>query len=241
MIRSPRVQRLAERLYPGYQSESAALDAAIRRHLPADGAVLDLGCGGGRLYPYDYRAPGRRVVGVDLDPALWENERVDGGVYASAEALPFAPGSFGLVYSRYVFEHLPDPARVFAEAARVLRPGGRLVVLTPNVWHYVAVISRMTPDWFHKRFNARARGRKAEDSFPTLYRANSRRRLRALARGAGLDEVEVRMLETRPNYLMWNVVPFLAGVAYERVVNATPLLRDLRVNVLGVYGKPGAR
>lgn len=235
---SSTVKQLSERLYPAYRSQSDRLDAMVRSRLRPDLDLLDIGCGGGKLFPYDYRGLARRVVGVDLDPALWENETLDERVHGSVEQLPFDAGSFDVAYSRYVFEHLPHPERAFAEISRVLRPGGVFVVLTPNAWHYVPLVSRLTPDSFHKFFNFRLRGRNAEDTFPTLYRANSRRVLARLARGAGMEEDEVQMLETRPNYLMWSAVPFLAGVAYERLVNATPLLRDLRVNILAAYRKP---
>jgi hypothetical protein len=59
--------------------------------------------------------------------------------------------------------------------------------------------------------------------------------LRELARGAAMAEVELRMIETQPNYLVWAALPFFAGVAYERLVNSTELLKAFRVNILGVY------
>jgi SAM-dependent methyltransferase len=233
------VQSLVTRFYPNYRSESERLHDAMTSYLRPDSVVLDLGCGGGKLFPRDYRAPGRRVVGVDLDPAIRENPLLDERHLASIDDLPLPDASVDLVYSRYVMEHVERPEAVFAEVARVLRPGGVFIVLTPNLRHYVSAISRLTPEAFHKFFNARARGRRAEDTFPTAYRANTPAALRALARGAGMAELELRMIETRPNYLMWATLPFLAGVAYERLVNSTELLKGFRVNILGVYGRPG--
>jgi SAM-dependent methyltransferase len=234
------VNSLATRWYSDHRTESDLLHGTISSYLRPDSVVLDLGCGAGRLFPRDYRAPGRRVIGVDLDPAIWKNPLLGERHLASIDQLPLADASVDIVYSRYVMEHVEDPASVFAEVSRVLRPGGVFIVLTPNLWHYVSAISRMTPEGFHKRFNARARGRPSEDTFPTTYRANTRGALRKLARGAGMDEVALRMIETRPNYLMWAAVPFLAGVAYERLVNATELLSRFRVNILGVYGVPAS-
>lgn len=236
---SPAVQRLTQRYYPGYRSESDLLDDAIRARL-RPGRVLDIGCGGGRLFPNDYRAVGRTVVGIDLDPALRSNTLLDGRVFGSAETLPFRAASFDLVYSRYVFEHLARPQAVFAELARILRPGGAVVILTPNRNHYVPLVARLTPSWFHKGYNARVRGRHSDDTFPTLYRANTRRTLRALASAAGLEEAECRMVETKPNYLSFAALPFLLGVLYERAVNGTPALSGLRVNILATFVKPRA-
>ena len=234
---SPSVEKLSRSLYAGHRTESEQLDDVIRRHL-GTGRVLDIGCGGGKLYAEDYRAPGRTVVGIDLDSSLSENALIEQRVHGSAAALPFANDTFDVVYSRYVCEHLEEPEAVFAEVSRVLRPNGVMVALTPSVFHYVALISRLTPDWFHGVFNERLRGRKRTDTFPVRYRANSRRALRRLAAGAGLAVVELRMIETRPNYLLFALLPFLAGVAYERIVNATELLSALRVNILATFRKP---
>lgn len=232
-----RVRALAERLYPDYQTESDLLHEVITHQLPESGRVLDVGCGGGELFPHDYRSDGRPVIGLDLDPALVDNPLLDAAVWGSVDAMPFDDATFDLIYSRYVLEHLPEPEATFAEVARVLRPGGTFVVLTPNRRHYVSIIARLTPHVFHRAFNA-SRGRAEEDTFPTLYRANSRGKLRALARSAGLREAEARMIETRPNYLMFSVPTFLMGVAYERMVSATSLLAGLRVNILATYEKP---
>jgi SAM-dependent methyltransferase len=181
------------------------------------------------------------VVGVDVDPAVSRNGRVSSGARASAYHLPFRDEAFDIVYSRYVFEHLERPREAFGEIARVLRPGGITIILTPNKAHYVALISRFTPHWFHRFVNEKLRGRPAEETFPTVYRANTRRALNALARSAGLEPAQVRMVELRPNYLMWGVLPFLLGVAYERLVNSTAWLEDLRVNIVAAYRKPGSR
>lgn len=240
MGNSPTVRRLVDRFYPDYQSESVLLHREIERHLDGARRVLDLGCGGGRLFPYDYRREDRRVVGIDMDPALHDNTVVSDRVMGSVDYLPFAGATFDVAFSRYVFEHLPDPARSLHELARVLRPGGVCIILTPNLLHYVPTIARLTPDWFHRSFNARARGRSEADTFPTVYRANTPRRLRRLASAAGFRIERIDMIETRPNYLSWAAAPFMLGVLYERVVNASDMLAAFRVNMLSVLRKPPA-
>jgi SAM-dependent methyltransferase len=52
---------------------------------------------------------------------------------ASAEALPFADGTFGVVIIKHVVEHLPHPERAIAELGRVVAPGGVLILATPNL------------------------------------------------------------------------------------------------------------
>lgn len=51
---------------------------------------------------------------------------------ADAQALPFPEAAFDAAFCVNLLEHVPEPGAVFAECARVLRPGGRLLVITPN-------------------------------------------------------------------------------------------------------------
>jgi SAM-dependent methyltransferase len=64
---------------------------------------------------------------TDLVAAPWHDRRVD------AQALPFADGELGALVLFDVLHHLPAPARLFSEAERVLRPGGRIVLCEPYV------------------------------------------------------------------------------------------------------------
>jgi SAM-dependent methyltransferase len=92
------------------------------------GRVLDLGCGVG--HSFHLLAP-RETVGVDLDAeALAGQDRET--IVADMRALPFSDGSFASVLSVQSLEHVPDPDRVLAEAARVLEPGGIALFVTPN-------------------------------------------------------------------------------------------------------------
>jgi SAM-dependent methyltransferase len=95
--------------------------------------VLDVGCRYGAL-ARSY-LEGNEVVGVDVDrEALAEAAKL--GIethWADADAaLPFPDGSFDVVVAGELLEHIRDPAGLVGEAARVLRPGGRLVASVPN-------------------------------------------------------------------------------------------------------------
>jgi ubiquinone/menaquinone biosynthesis C-methylase UbiE len=101
--------------------------------VPAPGRVLDVGCGTGALLRrLAARLPGADLAGVDPAPRmLGEARKRLGGVrleQAPAERLPFADASFDLVVSAMSFDHWADQELGLAECARVLDPGGGLVL-----------------------------------------------------------------------------------------------------------------
>lgn len=231
-----RVAALLDRFYPDYHDETWHYHRLIEKHLRPGMRVLDAGCGRTSDTAF-LQAAGCQVLGVDLDPRISQNAGLRFAIRGRLEQLPLSDHSIDLAVSRYVAEHLADPSAALAEMARVLRPGGKFVFLTPNRWHYVTVISRLTPLSFHRWVNAR-RGVADEDVFPTFYRLNTRSRIAALARQAGLRPVEIQTLETRPNYLLFSVPTFYLGLLYERIVSRISWMAPLRVNILAVLEKP---
>jgi SAM-dependent methyltransferase len=127
---------------PGAGRERAfqeELDRLLADYLgTADGlAVLDVGCGGGRLAPILTEA--RQVVGVDIAEASIARARARHAALGAfsfarmdAARLGFADGGFDAVVMLDVLDVLADPAAALAEAARVLVPGGRLMVTAAN-------------------------------------------------------------------------------------------------------------
>jgi SAM-dependent methyltransferase len=100
----------------------------------AQGRLLELGCGNGQ-YLQRLQSAGWKCVGIDFDPAAVANAKalgLDARVGTLAEQR-FADASFDTVLMSHVIEHLPDPHAELREVRRILKPGGRVVLLTPNV------------------------------------------------------------------------------------------------------------
>jgi ubiquinone/menaquinone biosynthesis C-methylase UbiE len=113
--------------------------AFARANVRTGDRVLDLGCGDGALTGMLAQAASRSgtVTGVDVAEAALRRARVRHPqlTFALAPidgALPFDDGSFDVVWSSEVIEHVADTARWLSEIRRVLVPRGRLLLTTPN-------------------------------------------------------------------------------------------------------------
>jgi 2-polyprenyl-6-hydroxyphenyl methylase/3-demethylubiquinone-9 3-methyltransferase len=109
------------------------LAASRAEHVPPapspDAVLVDLACGGGLMAPHVARL-GYRHVGVDLGLVGLEVAREHGvaPVRGSVLAVPLADGCDDVVLAGEILEHVADDERVIAECARLLRPGGTLVI-----------------------------------------------------------------------------------------------------------------
>lgn len=138
----------AARPYTGYPAE-------LTRHLSQQflgerqGArLLDVGSGRGEFL-HGFARQGFRATGVDRE--LTRDGRFSEPVLQAdftREPLPFADGSFDVVFSKSVLEHVADPTPLLGEMARVLVPGGRTVTLVPD-WR--AQWRHFFDDWTHVR------------------------------------------------------------------------------------------
>jgi SAM-dependent methyltransferase len=111
---------------PTWQRHVAAY--ALAEPLLPGGLIADLGCGVG--HSYDLLAP-RTTVGIDVDPRALAGQSRE-TVVADMRRLPLADGSYDGAVAVHSIEHVPDPGGALAEAARILRPAGTAVIVTPN-------------------------------------------------------------------------------------------------------------
>lgn len=99
---------------------------------------------------------------------------------------------------------------------RVLRDGGLLCLRTPNSNSYVALIARLVPNRHHASVTRRVQDRrKDEDVFPTLYRCNTRHRLRRMLEHHGFEHA-VYSYEAEPSYLSFSKLAYGLGVLHQR-------------------------
>ncbi|MBN1934429.1 MAG: class I SAM-dependent methyltransferase [Anaerolineae bacterium] len=106
----------------------------VREHVALEGKrTLDVGCGLG-MYTEALGCYSDQVYGVEveLDRAVAASGRAQGVAQAVGEALPFSDGTFDVVFSHEVLEHVADDRRTAHEMVRVTRPGGQIAIYVPN-------------------------------------------------------------------------------------------------------------
>ena len=167
-----------------YRFPRSLVHGPIRRFLrsyletaPTGARVLDAGCGNGvETGPL---AGGLKVVGVDCQPSYVahcaRSYPAASWVRGDLTRLAFRDAAFDVIVLNQVVEHLPEPPATVAELARVLAPGGRLLVATPNYgapgW---PLVEKTYHRWFAREFDA-------EECHVTRFRSATLRQLLAPA------------------------------------------------------------
>jgi SAM-dependent methyltransferase len=231
-------RQLFEKYYAGRKFHDALYRDLIQKHIWPGARLLDAGCGRYLKFSEEWSSVAK-VVGIDLESTLaTANHDSPYGVRGNLNHLPFSSDYFDLIISRHVIEHLEDPPRVFREFHRVLKPGGKVILLTPNKYDYVSLIAAFTPYGWHRALVSQIFGVSEDDVYPTLYRANTLSKIGKELRSAGLAERELHAVNHYPAYLMISPILFRLGVLYERLT-ALEAFRSLRGAILCVFEKDG--
>lgn len=238
-------------LDPSRQYSQLAYAPLLDKLVPNGGVWLDAGCGH-QVFKLNSASEEseiirriRLAVGCDLTLQALRNHRtLRLRVCGDLDCLPFADAVFDTVSLNYVAEHLREPERTFKELARLLRPEGTLVLVTPNANGYFVRLTRVgrrfLPESLVRKFILIREFRTAEDIFPTFYRANTKGDLARLAEEAGLIEVDFRMINDPA------IFSFIAPLAAMELLlgRLLSLLRldDLKAGtIIGVYRRAGGQ
>jgi SAM-dependent methyltransferase len=237
--------RIVKRLIPDVGFHQNAYAELLDRIIRSGDRWLDIGAGSkvhdGYNVPSSNELAGRcaEVIGLDFEAAhLKANTALSRFIVGSAAQIPLANEHVDLVTANMVLEHLDDPVTVFREIARVLRPGGHFVFVTPNLSHpLIRTASIVLPPRIQRLLAHRLEGRPLEHIFPTFYRANTVAATTQLGVSAGL---EVELIDVHRN------IPFLRRPALAiwlecQLIRAMglPSLRRFGADLLGVLRKPG--
>jgi len=230
-------ERLRERYFGSDEHPYQTMEREVEAWLRPTGTLLDGGCGYAAPVLVKYRGKAKRLIGVDLvefDTPIADVELVN----SDLARIPIDDTCVDIVMCRSVMEHVENPAAVYREIHRVLKPGGVFIFLTGNLWDYAALVAKIVPNRFHPWIVARVEGRRERDVFPVQYKTNSRGAIDKWARQAGFEIRSFRYVGQYPTYFMFNGFFFLLATAYEKLLRRAKVLRFLRGWILVTLQKP---
>jgi len=219
-----------EKFYPNFSSnwDDRLFRTKILDVLGENHRLLDMGAGAGIVSHMNFKDVAKHTTGIDLDPRVVENPFLDEGIVCDVTSTPLPDDQFDVIICDNVLEHIAEPEAFFEEVTRLLKPSGHFLAKTPNMYHYMPLIARLTPYWFHRFYN-RIRGREAEDTFPTQYKINSVKDVHKLSMTAGLKVSRIELVEGRPEYLRIFAPLYLLGTFYERIINRFEFLKRFSI------------
>jgi ubiquinone/menaquinone biosynthesis C-methylase UbiE len=196
----------------------------LHQHFRPGISWLDAGCGHSLIPDW---LPGAKeieriflheaglVVGADVDAQALAAPSSIQRVACQLEALAFADRAFDFITCNMVVEHLSAPVGVFKQFFRVLRPGGIMIILTPNIYHWANIVSMLTPFCFHRWILKTFFDREPEDVFPTIYRCNTERTIKSLLGSAGFSPINVHMVPGRQRLIEFGPLFYPEYLFYE--------------------------
>jgi SAM-dependent methyltransferase len=228
--------RCERTIVPGLRSAHCAYYEELRRALENEPLRwLDLGCGRELVYrwlpPRDAELTttaldrAGRKVGLDADLAsLRDNTQIRDKALGNVQGgLPFASGAFDLITANMVAEHLTAPETCFREIARILRPGGIVLIHTPNIQSPGIGFGATLPDALKRALvRIMETQRKDADVFPAFYRVNTPQAMGRMVEAAGLRVSNLQ--------LIWTT----AATSSLGILAVPELLAIRALNVLGV-------
>ena len=222
-----------------YYLPADVYEATVKKHVFDGCAWIDIG-GGHSIFPENaglacsLASRCSRIVAVDPSENIDRNTFVHQRSRCVIEDY-HTDQQFDLATLRMVAEHISDPSGVVEALQRLLRPGGKVIILTVNLWSPITLVSQLTPFSLHNPVKKMFWGGEEKDTFPVQYKMNTRKGLRVLFEQRGFGElafVYLDDLSTFGRYRRLNYVELMIWRLFRRFGIHYP-----ETCLLGVYVK----
>lgn len=201
--------------------------------------MLDAGCGSGDYWKgRESRFLGRKVVGIDISRrSVGENIIISIGAEGNLSQIPLKSESVELIICRSVFEHLTEPEKVWSEFARVLKPGGSVIISTQNKYHPVMFLSYIFPSSVRiilkKMFIKMSLD---EGTYPTHYKCNTKKAFRKMSGNAGF--VEEDYIQHTHGHGYWKSAILRKTLGFMEKILSMKSMFTFRAHIVACYRKP---
>ncbi len=230
-MNAARLERWFRKKNPDFRYRHEIYNDILIKCLAETGVWLDIGCGRNQ-HVAELGHHVDHAIGIDVasHPGRVEAPFLEAGI----RSLPLPSDYADLVTLRMVVEHLEKFPDDLLEVERVLKPGGKLIVLTTNAISPIIFIPRILPYRLKEWMIRKSLGVPSEDTFPTYHRFNTPGKFR---KGVGrLKSVDVQFIEQFPfsNLLMMAIF----GTWY--LLTKPTICASFRSNILGIFQKESA-
>ena len=227
------------RLRFGYHPPADHYETLINKLVTEYTDWIDVG-GGGALFPNNETLArvlserARRLVGVDPSDNIDTNSFLHEHVKCRIQEYK-TNEQFDLATLRMVAEHIMYPTSVIRALNRLLRHSGVVVVFTVNRWSPVTMVSRLLPFALHHPVKKIFWGSEEKDTFPTVYKMNTRKHLKKLFADNGFEEKLFAYLDDLSVFGRFKLLNYAELFMWQ-------ILKGLRLSylencLLGVYEK----
>ena len=233
-------QDIRNRIYPKEHRAGVFFRKTVLALASSETVVVDVGCGREAEFIRSIASSFGVAYGIDIEIP---EQITDGNLTllpGDASAIPLGDASVDVVTSIHVIEHVSDPASILQECKRILKPSGSILMYAPSKWYPTLVLGRLLPHRLRQLANRAITGTPLNDTFPTYYRANTKRALIRLAESLGLRPVRIEYMRNHPEYAMFSVLAYRAAVAVERTLFRWNSLAFLRPFIFCHFQLKGA-
>lgn len=164
-------ESIIRRTDSSFQHRWVVYKSRVQSLLRPDCIWVDIGSGPNEMVSLFGSSAG---IAVGVDAYIPEELDSRSFLQADARSLPFAENSVDRVTLRFVVEHFENPTESLKEIARVLKPGGKALILTTNARSPFVFLPRLLPYRIKNKIISRLFKVSSEDVFPTYHRLNTR-------------------------------------------------------------------
>ncbi len=223
------------KIYPKWRVSTLIYHDLISDSVSKNSYLLDVGCGHSNLLS-DIYSRTLHTYGIDPDiSAINRNKDIKHIKKSYVEKMPFKDNFFDVVVCAWVLEHLSDPNKAFKEIYRVLKPGGKVIFITPNALNYNVWLIRLIPERFHDFLTKKLYNRQENDTFSKKYLINTPPKIDDLLLSIGFKKINL-ILNGDPTYISFERITFYFAILLEKIFEIRQL-NKYKVHIIGEYIK----
>ncbi|MFP4459613.1 MAG: class I SAM-dependent methyltransferase [Candidatus Zixiibacteriota bacterium] len=217
--------RIISKIDTSFRHRWEIYDEIIECESKDAGIWLDLGAGDNEhIERFGHNSD--TAIGMDL---IFPGHHIENYVNADIKSLPIATQTVDLITLRYVVEHIDDIESAFSEMARILRPGGKIIVLTTNRRNPIIALASIIPFGIKQKLISSVFRVEHDDVMKTYHRLNTPERFKKGFKNLKLDEIHYI---SDLNYA--RKIVFLIYLAQHII---TYPFRPMRSNIIAIYKK----